>query len=91
MASKILYSGVQVMTTLYVHDVLNGVIFRQIRIRSCSLCSTLYTCQVLFFPNCHFNKLCVPATAKYNLDRRITRLISTSTDIDWVILAHYIT
>ena len=70
------YSGMQIMIaktttirTLYVHVVLYGVIFWQISWH-CSICSKISTCQI--FPQVY-----------YNLDRWITRVISTSTGINW--------
>ena len=70
------YSVMQIMTVkittiwkLYVHVILNGVIFWQISWH-CSICSKISTCQI--FPQVY-----------YNLDRWITRVISTSTGINW--------
>ena len=54
----------------------------------CSICSTLSTCQV--FSQVLLEEIMLPATAKCNLDQRITRAISKSTGINWVRLTWHI-
>ena len=63
MHAKICYSGMQIMTEktttirmLYVHVVLNGVIFRQISYDIVPYAR--YFIPVKFFPKYQFNKLC---------------------------------
>ena len=89
------YSVMQIMTaktttlrTLYVHVVLNivMVVFHKFYILFYMLDTFL---SVMFFPKYYFNKPCFELP-KFNVDWWITRMISTSTGINGVRLAHHI-
>ena len=73
--------------TLYVHVVLNGAMFSTNFIY-CSICSRLSHCQA--FSQVLLQLSMLPATAKCNVDRWITRMTSTSTVTNGVKLAHHI-
>ena len=71
------------------HSLLNGVISRQISYDVVPYARFLIP--VKFFRKYPFNvTTMLPATAKYNLDRRITLLIRASTGIKWVRMARRI-
>ena len=77
------------LRTLYLHVVLNSVMFPQILYHIVLyICSTLSTRQV--FSRVLLLWTMFRATAKCNVDRWIMRVISTSTGLKRVRLTHYI-